>query len=68
MSMMKLEIDAQTGVPLTDQLVNQIESQIRARRVLAGAKLPSIRQFAADQDISRFPVIEAYDRLASLGY
>lgn len=67
MSTMKLEIDAQTGVPLTDQLVNQIESQIRARRVLAGAKLPSIRQLAADQRISRFPVIEAYDRLASLG-
>jgi len=64
---MKLEIDAQTGVPLTDQLVTQIESQIRSRRVLAGAKLPSIRQLAADQHISRFPVIEAYDRLASRG-
>ncbi len=65
MNALPLTIDGATGVPLTEQIVSQIESMIRSRRVLAGAKLPSIRQLAAEQRISRFPVIEAYDRLAS---
>ena len=32
------------------------------------ARRPSGRQVAADYGVSRFPVIEAYDRLVSLGY
>ncbi|GGD60566.1 PLP-dependent aminotransferase family protein [Caballeronia grimmiae] len=67
MNALPLRIDGATGVPLTEQIVSQIEAMIRSRRVLAGAKLPSIRQLAAEQRISRFPVIEAYDRLASRG-
>ncbi|SAK98571.1 GntR family transcriptional regulator [Caballeronia calidae] len=67
MNALPLHIDGGTGVPLTEQIVTQIEAMIRSRRVLAGAKLPSIRQLAAEQRISRFPVIEAYDRLASRG-
>lgn len=67
MNALPLHIDSGTGVPLTEQIVSQIETMIRSRRVLAGAKLPSIRQLAAEQHISRFPVIEAYDRLASRG-
>ena len=67
MNALPLHIDGGTGVPLTEQIVNQVEAMIRSRRVLAGAKLPSIRQLAAEQRISRFPVIEAYDRLASRG-
>lgn len=65
--MLKLTLDPATGVPLTDQLVMQIEEAIRARRLTPGAKLPSIRQLASDQRISRFPVVEAYDRLAARG-
>jgi DNA-binding transcriptional MocR family regulator len=67
MNALPLQIDSNTGVPLTEQIVTQIETMIRSRRVLAGAKLPSIRQLASEQRISRFPVIEAYDRLASRG-
>jgi DNA-binding transcriptional MocR family regulator len=67
MNAIPLRIDSATGVPLTEQIVSQIEAMIRSRRVLAGAKLPSIRQLATEQRISRFPVIEAYDRLASRG-
>jgi DNA-binding transcriptional MocR family regulator len=67
MNTLPLNIDGATGVPLTEQIVSQIETMIRSRRVLAGAKLPSIRQLATEQSISRFPVIEAYDRLASRG-
>ncbi len=65
---MELELDRDSGVPLTDQLVAAMERWIRSPEAHAGAKLPSIRQLAADHGISRFPVIEAYDRLVSLGY
>jgi DNA-binding transcriptional MocR family regulator len=63
-----LELDRESGVPLTEQIVTGVQGWIRSRDVHAGTKLPSIRQFAADYGVSRFPVIEAYDRLVSLGY
>ncbi len=65
---MMLELDRGNGVPLTDQIVAQMERWIRSREAHAGAKLPSIRRLAEEYGISRFPVIEAYDRLVSLGY
>lgn len=67
---MKLEIqlDRDNRVPLTEQIVTGVTAWIRSRTAHPGAKLPSIRQFAADYGVSRFPVIEAYDRLVSLGY
>ena len=65
---MNLVIDPQNGVPMSDQLVTGISGLIRSRQLLAGVKLPSIRALAASQQISRFPVIEAYDRLSSLGF
>jgi DNA-binding transcriptional MocR family regulator len=67
---MKLDIalDRDNGVPLTEQIVSGVTAWIRSRAAHPGAKLPSIRQFAADYGVSRFPVIEAYDRLVSLGY
>lgn len=64
---MKIEIDRTSGVPMSEQLVAAMEHWIRSRDAHAGAKLPSIRQLAIDCGISRFPVIEAYDRLVSLG-
>src|ERR1700722_13044796 len=64
---MNFVVNAHNGVPMTDQLVSGITALIRSRQLLPGVKLPSIRGLAADQQISRFPVIEAYDRLSSLG-
>src|SRR6201996_5539895 len=63
-----IELNRESGVPLTEQIVNGVTQWIGSRTAHAGTKLPSIRQFAADHAISRFPVIEAYDRLVSLGY
>ncbi|KAF1029545.1 MAG: 2-aminoadipate transaminase [Burkholderia plantarii] len=65
--MLSLILDASNGVPMTDQLVTQIEAAIRARLVTPGARLPSIRKLAEAQRISRFPVVEAYDRLVARG-
>ena len=64
---MKLQIDPATRVPISDQIVAGVQAWIGGNDVRPGAKLPSIRQLAADYGISRFPVIEAYDRLVSLG-
>ncbi|GAB2903047.1 PLP-dependent aminotransferase family protein [Paraburkholderia jirisanensis] len=63
-----IELDRDSGVPLTEQIVSGVQQWIGSRIAHAGTKLPSIRQLAADHQISRFPVIEAYDRLVSLGY
>lgn len=62
------DINRDNSVPLTEQIVTGVTSWIRSRNAHPGSKLPSIRQFAADFGVSRFPVIEAYDRLVSLGY
>jgi DNA-binding transcriptional MocR family regulator len=64
---MKLQLDATLGIPLTDQIVGEVKRWLKTRDARIGTKLPSIRQLAADQGVSRFPVIEAYDRLVSLG-
>jgi DNA-binding transcriptional MocR family regulator len=54
--------------PLVDQIVDDIRQQIDARALRPGSKLPSIRTFAHDHGISRFTVVEAYDRLVAMGY
>ncbi len=58
------------GAPTTlvGQLVNSFQSRIEQGLLRAGTRLPSIRQLAADQKVSRFTVVEAYDRLVARGY
>jgi DNA-binding transcriptional MocR family regulator len=62
-----IELNGQSREPLTDQLVNGVRQLIEGRQLPAGARLPSIRQFAAQRSISRFTVMEAYDRLVATG-
>lgn len=57
--------DAQS---LVDQIVDGISRAIDAHEIRQGTKLPSIRSFAADHSVSRFTVVEAYDRLVAQGY
>ncbi len=64
---MKLILDSTTGIPLTDQIISGVKAWIGSREARPGARLPSIRQLASTNGISRFPVIEAYDRLVSQG-
>lgn len=53
---------------LVEQIVQQISSKIDDKLLRTGAKMPSIRQFADQQAVSRFTVVEAYDRLVAKGY
>src|ERR1700746_1456684 len=54
--------------PLADQIVTGIKRQIDARLLPPGTPLPSIRGFAESHNVSRFTVVEAYDRLVAMGY
>jgi len=54
--------------PLADQIVTGIKRQIDDRLLRPGSRLPSIRGFAESHSVSRFTVVEAYDRLVAMGY
>jgi DNA-binding FadR family transcriptional regulator len=53
---------------LVDQIVTAIRTRIDDRILRPGARLPPIRQFAEQYGVSRFTVVEAYDRLVALGH
>ena len=53
---------------LVEQIVHQIESRIDDKLLRTGARMPSIRGYAALHAVSRFTVVEAYDRLVARGY
>src|SRR5215831_1187031 len=66
--MLSLSVSHNTGEPLCDQIVAGIKRQIDDRHLRPGIKLPSIRKFAEIYKVSRFTVVEAYDRLVAMGY
>ncbi len=66
--MLSLTISPNGEQPLTDQIVAGIKRQIEDRHLRPGTKLPSIRNFADTYNVSRFTVVEAYDRLVAMGY
>lgn len=55
-------------VPLVEQIVSGIQRLAEERVLRTGTRLPSIRNFAVQHGISRFTVVDAYDRLVALGY
>jgi len=61
-------LDSLCPIPLTDQIVSTVGKQVDERVLRAGMRLPSIRQFAVDHGVSRFTVVQAYDRLVAMGY
>jgi len=63
-----LSLALSTDGPLVDQIVSGIKRQIDDRLLRPGTRLPSIRSFAGSHDVSRFTVVEAYDRLVAMGY
>jgi GntR family transcriptional regulator/MocR family aminotransferase len=55
-------------VPLCVQLERELRRAIQAGRLKAGALLPSTRALAADVEVSRGVVVEAYEQLLAEGY
>jgi DNA-binding transcriptional MocR family regulator len=66
--MLSLTITQNNGQTLADQIVAGIRRQIEDRHLRTGSKVPSIRSFADTYNVSRFTVVEAYDRLVAMGY
>lgn len=52
---------------LVEQVMQAIRQRIAARTLGPGARLPSIRSFAAMMHVSKSTIVEAYDRLAAEG-
>src|SRR4029077_6424038 len=63
-----LSLTLSSDGPLTDQIVTGIKRQIDDRLLRPGTRLPSIRGLAESHKVSRFTVVEAYDRLVAMGY
>ena len=59
-------MDADSGTRV-GRVMQAIRSRVAGRGLAAGAKLPSIRRFAATMVVSKSTVVEAYDRLAAEG-
>jgi DNA-binding transcriptional MocR family regulator len=66
--MLSLTVSQNSDEPLAEQIVEGVKRQINDRHLRPGSKLPSIRSLAEAHGVSRFTVVEAYDRLVALGY
>jgi len=66
--MQMINLNRESPYPLVEQIVNGIRQQIEERELRPGSRLPSIRAFASDHAVSRFTVVDAYDRLVAQGY
>ena len=57
-----------SGETLIDQIVRSVAARIDDRLLRGGARMPSIRAFAASHSVSAFTVVAAYDKLVATGY
>jgi GntR family transcriptional regulator / MocR family aminotransferase len=57
-----------TRPSLRVQIEEQLRAAVRDRRLLPGTALPSTRSLAAELEVSRGVVVEAYSQLAAEGY
>ncbi len=57
-----------SGESLIDQIVRSVAARIDDRLLRSGARMPSIRQFAASHGVSCFTVVASYDKLVGQGY
>ena len=65
--MIYLEIDIQSSVPVYAQIMDRVRALIRDGRLEPGARLPSVRQLAADLEINPNTVAKAYGLLEREG-
>lgn len=60
-------LSRQADSSLIEQIVHLVTSRIEDKLLRTGARMPSIRQFSDEHGVSRFTVVEAYDRLVAGG-
>ena len=57
-----------SGETLIDQIVRSVAARIDDKFLRSGARMPSIRQFAAIHGVSAFTVVASFDKLVARGY
>ena len=65
---MLVHVNASHRDTLTEQVVSGIRRLVDNRELRPETRLPSIRQFAAEHEVSKFTVVQAYDRLVASGH
>lgn len=65
---MNIKIQSKSGVPIYEQIVQQIKEEILDNRLQTGEMLPSIRSLAADLKISVITTKRAYEELEREGF
>lgn len=65
---MKIIINSSSMVPIYEQIMDQIKSQIAAGKLNPNDILPSVRTLAKELRISALTVKKAYDNLEQDGY
>lgn len=65
---MLLRLNFNSGVPIYQQIRNQIVSAIASGQLAPGEKLPTIRALAEETGINMMTVSKAYQLLKSEGY
>ncbi len=60
-------LSRQADSSLIEQIVQLVSARIDDKMLRTGARMPSIRQFSDEHGVSRFTVVEAYDRLVAGG-
>lgn len=66
-SLQMFDLRPDESPPLVNQIINRLRELIENQTLKPGAKVPSIRAFAATYSVSTFTVVEAYDRLVAQG-
>lgn len=65
--MLYLEVDANSPVPIFEQIIGSIQRLVREKKLAAGMFLPPVRQLAADLEINPNTVARAYGQLEKDG-
>lgn len=68
MSGVAFEIDPKGAVPPFEQLKAQVIARVESGKLIAGTRLPAVRQLAADLGIAPNTVARAYRELESDGF
>jgi len=63
-----MTLDKTSETPLTEQIVQGVQKLIENRALRSGTRMPSIRGFGVAHGVSRFTVVQAYDRLVAGAY
>ena len=61
-------LDADSGVPLYEQLYRSLAGEMRSGTLAAGTRMPGKRRLAAELSVSVNTVDAAYQMLAAEGY